>query len=125
PTNGQVEMPIVPPMVYVPVGDVPTGDDVQIIFRRTLDGRLALVLYTALDRLVDCGGPHQYEIKKGEPVDKIVVSSLAGVGAGVAVVVVGTAFAAPVVLVAVAAAGTGYLATEFVKYLWETEEGKA
>ena len=52
-------LPIVPPMVYVPVGAVPEGESVDIVFRQTLDGRLALVLYTALDRLVDCCGPHQ------------------------------------------------------------------
>lgn len=52
-------LPVVPPMVYVPVGAVPEGDSVDIVFRQTLDGRLALVLYTALDRLVHCCGPHQ------------------------------------------------------------------
>jgi len=50
---------IVPPVVYVPVESVPEGEEVDIIFRRTRDGEIALVLYTALDRLVDCCGPHQ------------------------------------------------------------------
>ena len=49
----------VPPIIYVPVESVPEGDEVDIIFRRTRDGEVALVLYTALDRLVDCCGPHQ------------------------------------------------------------------
>lgn len=76
-----VEVPLVPPMVYVPVGAVPDGEDVEIVFRRTLDGRMALVLYTALDRLVDCCGPHQPwvvmpteklgEVKKVQPFDVV------------------------------------------------------
>lgn len=57
--TSEAEMPIVPPVVYVPCAAVPDGDEVQVVFRRTLDGRLALVIYTALDRLVDCCGPHQ------------------------------------------------------------------
>ena len=50
---------VIPPVVYVPVESVPQGQEVEIIFRRTRDGETALVLYTALDRLVDCCGPHQ------------------------------------------------------------------
>lgn len=65
-----------------------------------------------------------YEVKKGEPVDKTVVSSLAGVGAG-ALVVAGASAGAPVVLVALAAAGVGWGVTEGVKALWETKAGQA
>ena len=50
---------VVPPVVYVPVESVPEGEEVDIVFRRTREGETALVLYTALDRLVDCCGPHQ------------------------------------------------------------------
>lgn len=50
---------VVPPVVYVPVESVPEGEEADVIFRRTRDGEVALVLYTALDRLVDCCGPHQ------------------------------------------------------------------
>lgn len=59
PVAGTEALPPLPPVVYVPVGSVPEGDSVDIVFRRTLHGRLALVLYTALDRLVDGCGPHQ------------------------------------------------------------------
>lgn len=50
---------VIPPVVYVPVDSVPEGQEVDIVFRHTRDGEVALVLYTALDRLVDCCGPHQ------------------------------------------------------------------
>ena len=56
---GAPAQPVIPPIVYVPVAQVPDGEEVQIVFRQMLDGRVALVLYTALDRLVDCCGPHQ------------------------------------------------------------------
>ncbi len=47
-----------PPVVYVPC--VPTEADpgvLQVALRRTRDGRLALLAYSALDRLVEAIGP--------------------------------------------------------------------
>ena len=53
---------VVPPVLYVPVAEV-AGDgsptELTVEFRRTADGRTALLAYTALDRLVDGCGPHQ------------------------------------------------------------------
>ena len=61
---------VVPPVVYVPCAAVPEAGvadrgvvspdaEVTVEFRRTADGRTALLAYTALDRLVDCCGPYQ------------------------------------------------------------------
>ncbi|WP_232376529.1 SAV_915 family protein [Amycolatopsis aidingensis] len=51
-----------PPMVYVPCGQYPTGEGGSTMaaeLRRTEDGKLALLAYSALDRLVRCCGQHQ------------------------------------------------------------------
>jgi hypothetical protein len=49
-----------PPVVYVPSSPVALGDEViSIDLRPTRDGRLALLVYSALDRLVDCCGDEQ------------------------------------------------------------------
>lgn len=52
--------PIFPPVVYVPCSPLRPGDDqLSVDLRRTRDGRLALLVYSALDRLVDCCGDQQ------------------------------------------------------------------
>ncbi|TQJ04735.1 hypothetical protein FB471_4543 [Amycolatopsis cihanbeyliensis] len=51
-----------PPMVYVPCGQYATGNGDRTMaaeLRRTEDGKLALLAYSALDRLVRCCGAHQ------------------------------------------------------------------
>jgi hypothetical protein len=53
------QKPVVPPVLYVPVEDPWASDELTIEFRWLADGRLALVAYTALDRLVNGCGPHQ------------------------------------------------------------------
>ena len=61
---------VVPPAVYLPCAAMPAAGvagwgladpdaEVTVEFRRTNDGRTALLAYTALDRLVDCCGPYQ------------------------------------------------------------------
>lgn len=51
---------LVPPFVYVPCAPVRPGEeDLTVDLRRTREGQLALLAYTALDRLVDCCGPDQ------------------------------------------------------------------
>ncbi len=76
--------PLVPPMLYVPVADYPSGtDDVAIDFRRMTDGRTALVAFTALDRLIDgCGAAQPWvllptgalaEIDQHSPYDVILL----------------------------------------------------
>jgi hypothetical protein len=51
---------VVPPFVYVPCAPEQGGaTDLTVDLRQTRDGRLALLAYTALDRLVDCCGAEQ------------------------------------------------------------------
>lgn len=50
-----------PPVVYVPCERPPGPGDAELTvdLRRTRDGQTALLVYSALDRLVQCCGPHQ------------------------------------------------------------------
>jgi hypothetical protein len=51
-----------PPMVYIPCGQYQTqdaGSTAAVELRRTEDGKLALLAYSALDRLVRCCGDRQ------------------------------------------------------------------
>ena len=76
------ERPIIPPIVYLPTTVRPGPDGQSGIELRSLpDGRVALLAYTALDRFVDCLGPHQpwglvhtdrlHEIARSQPYDVI------------------------------------------------------
>ena len=50
----------IPPVVYVPCSPLTNGaEDLIVDLRPTRDGRLALLVYSALDRLVDCCGDEQ------------------------------------------------------------------
>ena len=51
--------PFVPPALYLPATGVPNAQGTEIELRRLRDGRMALLAYTAVDRLVKCMGPHQ------------------------------------------------------------------
>lgn len=45
-------LPEFPPVVYVPCHDaVSDANDAKVVYRRTNDGRQALLVYSALDRL--------------------------------------------------------------------------
>lgn len=64
PPRGDVGQPVpaptFPPVVYVPCSPLQPGDDrLGVDVRRTRDGRLALLVYSALDRLVSCCGVRQ------------------------------------------------------------------
>jgi hypothetical protein len=49
-----------PPVVYVPCSALGAGDDsLSVDLRPTRGGRLALLVYSALDRLVNCCGDKQ------------------------------------------------------------------
>ncbi|MDG4831852.1 hypothetical protein O7627_21460 [Solwaraspora sp. WMMD1047] len=49
-----------PPVVYLPcLAEVTDAADARIVMRTTKDGRLALLAYSALDRLRNCCGPTQ------------------------------------------------------------------
>jgi hypothetical protein len=55
-----VESIAFPPVVYVPCSTVGVGDDsLNVDLRPTRDGRLGLLVYSALDRLVTCSGDNQ------------------------------------------------------------------
>lgn len=49
-----------PPILYVPCArHVSDPDDLEVDYRTTADGREALLVYSALDRLHRCAGPAQ------------------------------------------------------------------
>jgi len=57
---GTTPKPVIPPMLYLPCdGFRSGGDELSVDFRCMRDGRLALLAYTALDRLVNCCGQDQ------------------------------------------------------------------
>lgn len=49
-----------PPMLYIPcVREVADPADIEVVYRTTRDGRTALLVYSALDRLHRCAGDAQ------------------------------------------------------------------
>lgn len=55
-----MERPELPPVVYLPCAEhVAEPADARPELRRTRDGKLALLVYSALDRLRTCCGPAQ------------------------------------------------------------------
>lgn len=49
----------IPPVLYLPIRPGSTSEAPEVELRRLDDGRVALMVYTALDRLARCCGPHQ------------------------------------------------------------------
>lgn len=54
--SDSTRLPPFPPVVYVPALALPTDDQVWLDTRHTNDGRVALFVYSALDRLVEYYG---------------------------------------------------------------------
>jgi hypothetical protein len=50
---------VFPPLVYVPCSPEQTAAEFTVDLRRTQDGRLALLVYSAMDRLITHCGPGQ------------------------------------------------------------------
>jgi hypothetical protein len=50
---------VFPPIVYVPTGRSQSPEAMTVDLRRTRDGRLALLVYSAMDRLIAHCGPEQ------------------------------------------------------------------
>jgi hypothetical protein len=50
---------VFPPIIYVPTGPAQTPEEMTVDLRATRDGRLALLVYSAMDRLVAHCGPDQ------------------------------------------------------------------
>lgn len=73
---------MVPPILYVPLHRSTTEGDPRVEIRELKDGRMALLAYTALDRLVQLCGPHQPwilvrtaeldQIKANQPFDVVI-----------------------------------------------------
>lgn len=53
------DKPVIPPVLYLPCKAESTADKALIEMRQLDDGRVALMAYTALDRLAYCCGPNQ------------------------------------------------------------------
>jgi hypothetical protein len=59
-SSAATQATLFPPVVYVPCAPLASSDDqLAVDLRRTRDGRLALLVYSALDRLVSCCGDQQ------------------------------------------------------------------
>jgi hypothetical protein len=66
------QKPVIPPMLYVPVEAPQISEELSIEFRRLEDGRLALMAYTALDRLVrGCGQSQPWAVIPTAKLDEI------------------------------------------------------
>jgi hypothetical protein len=49
-----------PPILYIPCAEhVQDPDDLRVSYQTTKDGRVALLVYSALDRLITCCGDDQ------------------------------------------------------------------
>ncbi|MCE7011840.1 hypothetical protein LWC34_54865 [Kibdelosporangium philippinense] len=59
PTEGTPLPAMFPPILYLPTAGEPNGGNLTIELRKTKDGRMALLAYSALDRLVNCCGAAQ------------------------------------------------------------------
>lgn len=63
----------IPPVLYVPLAKAADdGGDLQVQLRTTNEGKTALLLYSALDRMLDCCGPHQpYSVLPTASLDEV------------------------------------------------------
>lgn len=71
----------IPPVVYLPVTGQGAPGFIELEMQKTLDGRIAVLAYTALDRLMDgCGAgqpwalyptAHLHELSADQPFDVI------------------------------------------------------
>ena len=54
---------VFPPVVYVPCAAVQSADELTVDLRVTRDGRLALLVYSAMDRLIaHCGSAQPWTV---------------------------------------------------------------
>ena len=58
---------IVPPVLYLPVTDLPDGQGQRFAVHPLADGRMGLLAYTALDRLAECCGEQQQWVMLATP----------------------------------------------------------
>lgn len=64
---------IFPPVVYVPCAPVQAGSgEIDVDLRMTRDGRLALLVYSALDRLVThCGEAQPWTLMRASDLERV------------------------------------------------------
>lgn len=64
--------PVIPPVLYLPVVNVPNGSGQQFVVRGLSDGRTGLLAYTALDRLAtSCGDEQPWVLLAIEDLDRV------------------------------------------------------
>ncbi|WP_315073121.1 SAV_915 family protein [Actinomyces massiliensis] len=64
--------PIIPPVLYLPSTGASSKWGAEVELRHMRDGRVALLAYTALDRLATCMGPHQpWVLYRTEQLDEL------------------------------------------------------
>jgi hypothetical protein len=72
---------VFPPVVYVPCAPAPDGekqspDELTIELRQTRDGRLALLVYSAMDRLIaHCGPAQPWTVLATQDLEKVRLST--------------------------------------------------
>jgi hypothetical protein len=63
---------VFPPVVYVPCAPAQTEEDLTIDLRVTRDGRLALLVYSAMDRLIAyCGSAQPWTVMLTKDLEKV------------------------------------------------------
>ncbi|WP_436529620.1 SAV_915 family protein [Actinoplanes sp. HUAS TT8] len=65
-------MPMFPPVVYVPCAPAQDTDELTIDLRATGDGLLALLVYSAMDRLIEhCGAAQPWTVLLTSDLDRV------------------------------------------------------
>ena len=63
---------VFPPIVYVPCAPTQTSEELAVDLRRTRDGRLALLVYSAMDRLIShCGAAQPWTVMATQDLDRL------------------------------------------------------
>jgi hypothetical protein len=63
---------VFPPIIYVPTGPAQAPEELTVDLRATRDGRLALLVYSAMDRLITHCGPEQpWTVMAAEDLDRV------------------------------------------------------
>jgi hypothetical protein len=63
---------VFPPVVYVPCAPAQAPEDLTIDLRPTRDGRLALLVYSAMDRLIaHCGPAQPFTVLRTEDLEQV------------------------------------------------------
>jgi hypothetical protein len=67
---------VFPPVVYVPCAPAHTDEELTIDLRMTRDGRLALLVYSSMDRLIAyCGSAQPFTVMLTESLEQVRVAT--------------------------------------------------